>query len=124
MKRVLLTFISFLMLSAVAFSQGEGQRQTIEERTKSTVEKMADLKLSAEAKAKTETILLEYYKAQQKAMEDMRAAGSVDREQMRQKRQELASARDEKLKLVFTAEQMKMWIDQVEPSLRPQRRSN
>ena len=100
---------------------GGGQRQTPEERTKATMEKLAVLNLAADAKAKTETVIADFNNAQQKAMQEMRASGSMDRDAMMAKRKELADARDAKLKLIFTEEQMKKWKDEIEPSLRPQR---
>lgn len=98
-----------------------GQRQTPEERTKTAMEKVAVLNLEAVAKSRTELILGDFYKAQQKAMEEMRASGTPDREAMMAKRKELTEARDKQLKTVFTAEQLKKWVDEIEPSLRPQR---
>jgi hypothetical protein len=54
----------------------------------------------------------------------MRASGNTDREAFQAKRKELAEARDAKLKLIFTEEQQKKWIDEIEPGLRPQRPKN
>lgn len=115
-----------LMVMAATFgitavhAQGGGQRQTPEERTKATMDKMAALKLEADALAKTEVIIAEYSNAQQKAMEELRASGA-DRDAMMAKRKELVDARDAKLKVIFTEAQMKQWKDEIEPSLRPQR---
>jgi len=119
-----------LLLTAVCLSigslmaQGNMQRQTPEERTKAAIEKMASLNLDADTKAKTEVILNEFYTAQQKAMQEMRASGSSDRDAFMAKRKELADARDGKLKLIFTQEQMKKWSEEIEPGLRPQRQQN
>ena len=116
-----------LLVAAVCFSitllmaQGGMQRQTPEERTKVTIEKMAPLNLDADTKAKTEVIITDFFTAQQKVMQEMRESGNSDREAFMAKRKELAEARDAKLKLIFTQEQMKKWIDEIEPSLRPQR---
>ena len=108
-------------ITAANAQGGGGQRQTPEERTKATIEKMAPLNLSAEVKAKADSIIADYYSTQQKAMEEMRAGGSFDRDAMMAKRKEFADARDAKLKLIFTEEQMKQWIEVIEPSTRPQR---
>ena len=116
-----------LLVAAVCFSitslmaQGGMQRQTPEERTKAAIEKMAPLNLDADTKTKTEVILTDFFTAQQKAMQEMRESGNPDREAFMAKRKELADARDGKLKLIFTQEQLKKWIDEIEPSLRPQR---
>lgn len=119
-----------LLVSAVCFSvsllmaQDRMQRQTPEERTKATIEKMAPLNLDEATRAKTEPIIAEFYNAQQKAIQEMRESGTNDRDAMMAKRRELAVARDAKLKLIFSQEQMKKWIEDIEPSLRPQRPGN
>ncbi|MEO6583144.1 MAG: hypothetical protein ABIO05_02400 [Ferruginibacter sp.] len=125
MKKQLITLMALFVItitSAVA-QDGQPQRQTAEERTKSTMEKLSPLILGANELIKTEAVFLDFYKTQQKAMEDLRASGSFDREAMMAKRDEMAKQRNEKLKALFTAEQFKKWSEEVEPSLRPQRRN-
>ncbi|MBK8494222.1 MAG: hypothetical protein WAR78_04605 [Ferruginibacter sp.] len=117
---VLMVMAALFSITAVNAQGGGGQRQTPEERTKATMEKMAPLNLDAEAKAKTEIIISEFNTASQKMMTELRESGA-DRETMMAKRKELSDARDGKLKLVFTEAQMKQWKDEIEPSLRPQR---
>lgn len=124
----------FVLLAAVLFmgfgvanAQGQGggmQRQTPEERTKATMEKLAPLQLTADQTTKTTAIFSDVYNTQQKAMEEMRASGSFDREAFMAKRKEWDAARDAKLKEIFTADQFKKWQEEVEPALRPQRRPN
>ncbi len=124
-KQFLLLAAVFFMGFSAANAQGGGmQRQTPEERTKATMEKLAPLQLNADQTTKTTAVFSDSYTAQQKAMEDMRASGSFDREAFMAKRKEWDEARDLKLKAIFTAEQFKKWQDEVEPSLRPQRRPN
>jgi periplasmic protein CpxP/Spy len=118
---VLMVFAALFSLTAVNAQGGGGQRQTPEERTKATMEKLAVLNLDADAKTKTEAVIAEFNNSQQKAMEEMRAGGSVNRDSMMAKRKVFADARDAKLKTIFTPEQMKKWTDEIEPSLRPQR---
>jgi len=118
---VLMLFAAIFSFTTIHAQGGGGQRQTPEERTKATMEKMAPLNLDADAMKKTEVIIADFNNTQQKAMEEMRASGTMDREAMMAKRKELSNARDAKLKTVFTADQMKKWIDEIEPSLRPQR---
>ena len=103
-----------------ANAQGSGQRMTPEEKIKFTIEKMAPLKLDADTKTKADAIITEYVNGQQKAMDEVRAAGG-DREAMQAKRKEFTDGRDARLKLIFTDAQMKQWKDEIEPSLRPQR---
>ena len=119
-KQMLLIACAVVLSIGAACAQG-GQRQTPEERTKTAMEKITVLNLDADAKTKTEVIISDFYNAQQKAMEAMRASATRDREAIMAKRKELATERDNKLKTVFTADQLKKWQDEIEPSLRPQR---
>ncbi|MEO6723486.1 MAG: hypothetical protein ABIN67_24175 [Ferruginibacter sp.] len=121
MKKQFLLMAFAALLGIGTLSAQGGQRQTPEERTKTAMEKIGALNLEADAKTKTEVIITDFYNAQQKAMETMRASGSMDREAMMAKRKELATERDNKLKTIFTADQLKKWQDEIEPSLRPQR---
>lgn len=119
---LLMAFAAIFSCTALnAQGGGGGQRMTAEERTKLTMEKMAPLNLSDEVKAKTEVIVADYNNTAQKAMEEMRASGNMDREAMMAKRKELADARDVKLKAIFTADQMKKWKKEIEPSMLQQR---
>ena len=118
---VLFAFATLLAVGTICAQGGGGQRLTPEERTTVAMEKMAPLNLDADAKSKTQVIMGDFYKAQQTAMEEMRASGTMDRDAMMAKRKTLADERDVKLQTVFTADQMKKWKDEIEPSLRPQR---
>ena len=118
---LLITFATLTSITAVNAQGGGGQRQTPEERTKATIEKMAPLNLDAATKVKTEVIIADFNNAQQQMMDDMRASGSFDRETMMEKRKELSDARNGKLKLIITEDQMKQWKDEIEASMRPQR---
>ncbi len=117
----LLLTTALLSFTAVNAQGGGGQRQTPEERTKATMEKLGPLSLSPEVTKKTEAIFAEYNTTWQKTMDEMRASGSVDRDAMMAKRKEQSDARDLKLKAIFTEDQMKKWKDEVEPTTRQQR---
>jgi len=118
---VLAAIAAMFSITAVnAQGGGGGQRMTPEERIKFTIEKMAPLNLDADTKAKADIIITDFVNGQQKATDEVRAAGG-DRDAMMAKRKEFADARDAKLKLIFTEAQMKQWKDEIEPSLRPQR---
>ncbi len=120
-KQIGLMLIAAIFSFTAATAQGGGgQRMTPEERITFTIEKMAPLKLDSETKAKADVIIADYINGQQKAMDEVRAAGG-DREAMMAKRKEFTDARDAKLKAIFTEAQMKQWKDEIEPSLRPQR---
>lgn len=120
-KKIALLFAAAIFSITALVAQDGRQRMSPEERTKMTMEKMAPLNLSADVKTKTEKIMNDFYTAQQKAMQDMRANGTMDRDAMMATRKKLADERDAKLKEIFTQDQMKKWIDEIEPSLRPQR---
>ena len=107
-------------ITVVNAQGGGGQRQTPEERTKATMEKMAALKLDDAAKAKVEVVIADFNNTSQKEMTAIRENGG-DRDEMMAKRKELADARDVKLKAILTETQMKQWKDEIEPSMRPQR---
>ncbi len=123
MKKIILFIFTACILITSAQAQG-GQRQTPEERAAAAMEKMAPLNLDSAVKAKTNVIITDFFQAQQKAIMEMRASGNMDRETMQAKRKELAGERDAKLKLIFTETQMKKWVEEIEPSLRPQRPQN
>lgn len=111
-----------LTMSLFVNAQGGGyQRPPIAERVKTVLEKIESFKLDDAKKAQADSIFTEAYKAQDAKREELRAAGSPDREKMREEMQKIAAARDEKLKKVFSEEQFKEWKDKIEPSLRPQR---
>ena len=121
------TKFSFLMICMVAAvltlnAQGGGQPPTVEERVKTTMEKLVPLALDKDQTEKTNVVFTDYYKAVQKKREEMTAGGAQpDRDKMREEVQKLNVERDEKLKKVFTADQFKKFKDEIEATLRPQR---
>ncbi|MEP6673520.1 MAG: hypothetical protein ABJA78_00130 [Ferruginibacter sp.] len=121
-KQIVLTAIVAFLGFATVNAQGF-QRRTVEERVKAVHEKLdSAFKLDAAKMKEAEAIFTDYYKAQDKAREDaMAGGGQPDRDAMRAKNQELAGQRDDKLKKVLSEDQMKIWKDQIEPSMRPQR---
>ena len=122
MKKQILFIVIFLFAGLSSLTAQEArQRLSVEERTKAAIEKLTPLNLDEESKNKTSLVLKEFFEEQEKAMKEFRESGNSDREAMRAKRQELAAASDEKLKKIFTEEQMKKWLEEIEPSLRPQR---
>lgn len=123
-QSVVLIAALFIMLSS-AQAQGGMQRQTPEERTAAVMVKIDSAFKPTEAvKTSVKGIFMDYYSTQQKAMEEMRASGNMDRDAMMAKRKEFSDARDVKLKTFFTESQMKIWTEQIEPGMRPQRKSN
>lgn len=126
MKKVI--FLLTIAITGVLAVQAQGgggggfQRRTPEERLKMVKEKLTDLKLDKDQTTKSDSAFLDYYKAQDKMFEEMRAGGGApDRDAMREKMQKLAAERDDKLKKIFTEDQFKKWHDEIEPTTRPQR---
>lgn len=123
MKKHVFALVAFIMIGVTAtFAQGY-QRQTPEERTKSSMEKLASLALTADQTTKATAVFTDFYTSQQTAMEEMRASGNGDREAFMAKRKELSDIRDAKLKAFLTEDQFKKFKDEIEPALMPQRRA-
>lgn len=124
-KFLLLAFMVFGF--AAANAQGGGgnfQQRTVEERVKTVHEKLDSAFKPGDAKLKDiDGIFTAYYKAQDKIREELMSAGTrPSREEMQAKMQPAVTERDDKLKKVLTEEQFKKWKDEIEPSMRPQRR--
>ena len=122
-KQFLLLATALLVGTTTMYAQGGFQRQTPEERLKPIHEKIdSAFKLTAEKLAKVDSVFLESFKQQEAKMAELRSGGErPDREAMMAMRQQLADERDNKLNAVLTEEQMKIWKNELEPSLRPQR---
>jgi protein CpxP len=124
-KAIYLLTIALTAVLAVNAQGGPGggfQRRTPEERLKMAKEKMVDLKLDKDQTPQTDSVFMDYFRAQDKVFQEMRGAGGPpDRDQIREKMQKLAGERDDKLKKIFTDGQFKKWKDEIEPSMRPQR---
>ena len=120
-KQLTLLLMAFFVGITGLMAQGGMQRQTPEERIKATMEKMAVLGLNEDQTKKTTVVITDFVGNQQKAMEDFRANGGGDREALMAKRKEMEDDRDKKLKEIFTADQDKKWIEEIVPSMRPQR---
>ncbi len=122
MKKQFLLFVAATFLSISSLMAQEGRvRQTPEERTKATMEKLAAFNLKEETRTQVETVFTDFHKAQQTARQEMRAAGNNDRNAMMEKNKQLVGERDAKLKQLLTEEQYNKWISEIEPSTRPQR---
>jgi periplasmic protein CpxP/Spy len=124
MKKSILFIAVALVCATTVRAQGGGggQQRTVEERVKTTMERLAELKLDKDQTDKTTTVFKEYYEARDKMMQEMRAGGGEpDREQMREKGQKLSGERDEKLKKIFNEEQFKKWKDEIQPAMRGNR---
>lgn len=124
MKKQLLAAATAALLSIAAVNAQDTnlQRKTPEERVQAVHAKLdSAFKLDAEKMKQVDEIFLNSYQEQDKKMDELRATGQPDRDAMMAAREKIITERDAKLKEVLTEEQMKIWKDQIEPTLRPQR---
>lgn len=121
-KQLVLIALTVFAITATSNAQGGFQRRTVEERVKSIHEKMdSAFKPDAAKMLAIDSLFTNYYTAQDKYRDDQMAAGNTDRDAMRTEMMKMAADRDEKLKKILTEDQMKIWKDTIEPSMRPQR---
>ena len=120
MKKISLALLAFFAIGIAANAQF--QRRTPEERTASIHAKIdSAFKLDASKLANLDTALVTLYKAQDKKRDEMMAGGMPDRETMMAEMKKFSDAQDEIMKAVLTEDQYKIWKDQIQPSMRPQR---
>ena len=103
---------------------GMMQRRTPEESTKRVVDTLNSvMKLDQGVQTQVQTIFMDFYKAQNKMMEDMMASGGqMDRDKMRTDREKMVADRDEKLKKALGDDQFKKFKSDIEPAMSPRRR--
>lgn len=113
-----------LTVNAQGGGGGGFQRRTPEESTKRMVDTLNSvMKLEQGVQTQVQTIFTDFYKAQNKMMEDMMASGGqMDRDKMRADREKMVAERDEKLKKALSDEQFKKFKNDIEPAMTPRRR--
>ena len=120
MKSKITVMLCIILMSGIT-SIAQQQRRTVEERVKDIIEKIkTPLKLDEAQIKRTDSVFTNFYQAQQKMMSDMRASGERPDRSVFEK---LTADRDTKLKAIFSADQYKKFKDEVEESMRPQRRN-
>jgi protein CpxP len=120
MKRKGLMFLT-IMFAAIITSNAQFRQRTVEERVASVHTKIdSAFKLDATKMANVDSIFANFYRSQDKLREDMMNGG--DRLAMREKMRPMMEDRDNKLKAVLGDDNFKVWKEQIEPSMRPQRR--
>lgn len=120
MKRKALMLLTTLF-AVIITANAQFQRRTIEERVKAVHAKIdSAFKMGDTKMADVDSVFTDYYKAQDKLREEIGNGG--DRQAMREKMQPLAEERDNKLKGILGDDNFKVWKEQIEPSMRPQRR--
>ncbi|MEO6837068.1 MAG: hypothetical protein ABI261_06070 [Ginsengibacter sp.] len=108
-----------LMATTGIYAQGM-QHMTVPERVKSAMDKMTTpLTLTDAQVTSTQSVFTDYYTAQTKMFEDARTSGQrPDRDAFKK----MTDDRDAKLKAIFTPDQYTKFTNEVEATLRPQRR--
>ncbi len=102
--KIKITLLAMLMFVGILGSQAQqgGQRRTVEERTKMTVDRFTDsLKISTVQSTDITTVYMDYYKAQDKLREGLAPGTRPERADM----DKLTEARDAKLKIILKEEQ-------------------
>jgi periplasmic protein CpxP/Spy len=115
-----LVFVLFMMVAGAAVVNAQGpQRRTVEERVKMAMEKLTPaLSLDQAQASRTDSVFTNYYKGMDKLRESMQPGTPPDRSVF----EKLTTDRDEQLKKIFNAEQFQKFKNEVEATLRPQRR--
>lgn len=106
----------FIVIIAIVTASGSLTAQQITETkapnalTKETLLSLqAKIGLTHEQAAKAYFIFEDFYKADQKATEEMKASGTMTGEETQRSWENLSAGRDERLAVIFTEDQMKNW---------------
>lgn len=124
MKKIFMMCIGMTAIIFIYAQPGGGfQRQTPEERVAAIHKKLdSAFKLEPSKLATLDTALTVLFKQQDQKMMEMFSGGErPDRETMMVERKKYTDARDEMIKAVLAEEDFKIWIEKIEPSMRPQR---
>ena len=122
MKTKITMFIALLFAITIHANAQGMQRMTVEERVKTTMDKMTTpLNLDTAEQSKTAAVFTDFYTSQNKMREDARASGTRPDRSVFEK---IMNDRDDKLKAIFTDTQYKKYKDEVEATLRPQRQQD
>jgi Spy/CpxP family protein refolding chaperone len=121
MKKILYLLAFGLVVNISAFAQqGGGQRRSVEERVKMTLDRMKEtLQITPEQTVKLDSVFTKSFKDMEKAREDARTSGNrMDRDAF----MKFSTERDEKVKSILTDEQFKKY--KAEEEARRQRMGN
>lgn len=120
MKTKITMLIALILMATTGIYAQGMQRMTVPERVKAAMDKITTpLGLNDAQVSSTDSVFTDYYTAQTKMFQDARASGQgFDRDAF----QKLADDRDAKLKAIFTPDQYTKFKNEVEATLRPQRR--
>ena len=127
MKRQIVMFV-LLLLAGFGFINAQGggggfQRMTTEERVKRVHDKIdSAFKLGPTKMADVDSVFTNFYRTQSKIREEMmNGGGQPDRQAMNEKMKPVMDDRDAKLKTILGDDNYKIWKEQIEPTMMPQR---
>jgi len=130
MKRISLLMVMFLILTGITFAQergggerpsktmqqggqgtrGDRPRMTPEEMLKRQTQRMVEeLKLTKEQEQKVTVINKKYMEKQSFDWSKMRDASDDERAKMREERNKVQAEKDKEIKVILTAEQVKLY---------------
>lgn len=109
MKQRIMLMLAFLLAMNISVfaQQGGGQRRSVEERVKATIERLTtELSLNKDQQTKLDSVFTSSYKQMEKMRADAQASGNrPDREAF----QKMSTERDEKVKGILTEDQFKKY---------------
>lgn len=109
MKQRIMLMLAFLLAMNISVfaQQGGGQRRSVEERVKATIERLTtELSLNKDQQTKLDSVFTNSYKQMEKMRADAQASGNrPDREAF----QKMGTERDEKVKAILTEDQFKKY---------------
>jgi hypothetical protein len=123
MKKQILFFFAVMVAGiTVASAQGgPGGRMSIEDQVARIHVKLdSAFKLDAAKLTQADSVFAQYFRARQAKMQEMMSGGGErpSREAMQEAQKPLVDERDKKLGAILTADQLKIFKDQIEPSMR------
>lgn len=122
-KQLFLSLLAIIASASSIFAQ-ENMQLKPHERAKETFFKLkTDLTLVGEQDGKVYQAFEDFYVAQQKARDEMKASGTMDRVKMKETRDNLTATRNARLKVILTEAQMTKWTNEIEPTMMQQRKA-
>jgi hypothetical protein len=122
MKKMIL-FLAILFAGSVVVNAQGFQRRTVEERVATAHQKLdSAFKLDNTKLSQADSVFANFYRSNDKIRDEMMSGGGQpDFQAMREKMQPFMDERDKKLQGILTEDQIKIFKDQIEPTLRPRR---
>jgi periplasmic protein CpxP/Spy len=134
-KRITMLLIAGFFTASLFAQEGGGRgfggmRRTVAERVADIHKKFdSTFHFATDKQAKVDSAFADFYRSQDRFREEMRANATPGQQPSpeamqaaREKMQEFQVARDEKLQGILSEDEYKKWKNELEPSMRPQRR--